>query len=261
MQIACVANCTCYKLSCCQKLSKIAKNCQKLPKVAKSCQQWPTVVNSCQKLPTVANSCQQLLKDAKSCQKLTWLQTYVRTDRWASWAAVAAKNIKSFWSRAQTKIIKADNDRVYFVITLGNVRWRRHYISIHYRPSRTDLSGIEMRNNQVSGAIYCVWGYNGLCLGLYIVSGAIMYCVCGYILCLGLYTRYGTIYCVWAIYCVWGYNVLCLGLYTRYGAIYCVWGYVLCLGLYARYGAIYCVWGYILCLGLYTGCGSIIYCV
>ena len=63
-------------------------------------------VQSCQQLPTVANSCQQLQTDANSCQKLQKVaktqlgyvctdgRTCGRTDRWASWAAVAAKKEK-----------------------------------------------------------------------------------------------------------------------------------------------------------------------
>ena len=73
----------------------MAKSCQQLPAVTNICQKLPKVARSCQKLPTVANNCQQLPNDAKSCQKLTWLRTCGcadgRTDRWASWAAVAAK--------------------------------------------------------------------------------------------------------------------------------------------------------------------------
>ena len=75
VQLVCIKSCNVAML----------QNCYKLPKVAKSCQKLPEVSRSFHKLPKVA----------KSCQNTTWLQTYGRTygrtDRWASWAAVAAK--------------------------------------------------------------------------------------------------------------------------------------------------------------------------
>ena len=64
------------------KLLWVAQSYQKLPKDAKICQKLPKVAKSCRKLPKVTKSYQKLPKHMNR-----------RGDRWAAWAAVAAKNV------------------------------------------------------------------------------------------------------------------------------------------------------------------------
>ena len=65
-------------------MPKVAKSCQKLSKVTKSYQKLPKI---CQMLPKVGCYKKQGTKTQSG-----YGQTNGRRDRWASWAAVAAKN-------------------------------------------------------------------------------------------------------------------------------------------------------------------------